>query len=119
MGVSQEQIIKGVLRYTREKVVPSVDGSAKLILSMGLGIVEAKPNKLNAIFEHPLIKNDDGQYDIDLIETVLCKTAEDFGGFTITIPPIKFIAPEESILKFGADDIKQIISLIREVGNGY
>lgn len=113
MGVSKEQIIKGILRYARETVIPKVDGSFRLIFSMGLGIAEAKPEKLNAIFEHPLIKTDDGLYDIDLIEEVICKTIDDYNGFTITIPPIALVSPEEKSLTFQSSDVKEIIKLIK------
>lgn len=56
--------------------------------------------------------NENGMYDIELFESVICRTMDEYGEFVVTIPAIKFLSPEQKELRFNSDDIRKLKNYI-------
>ncbi|MBQ8382139.1 MAG: hypothetical protein IJX47_02930 [Clostridia bacterium] len=114
---SKEQIAQGVVKYIRADVLPSIqDKTFRTILSAGTYLVEAQPEMIDKIMEHPIIsvmipKAGSG-YDIAKAEQAVRKALEENGGIEIVIPGIKWISPDEKVLKFTAADITALRNYI-------
>lgn len=109
MEVSKGQLINGVIKYIKNDVLKKIpDKPFRMTLSAAVNLMEAKPEVADIIFEHPILKGNDGMFDIDLLEQVILKTIEEYGDFPVTIPPVRFISPTEKELRFTAEDVKKL-----------
>ena len=55
-----------------------------------------------------LMSDNNGVYDIEAISSALERTLDEYGDFTVKVPGIKFISPEEKELNFGISDIRAL-----------
>lgn len=113
MEVTKSQLVNGIIAYVKSEVIAKIpDKPFRMTLSAGVNLLEVKPEIADVIFEHPLLKAQNGVFDIDLLEQVLVKTIEEHGDFPLTIPAIKFISPTEKELRFTADDVRRMRNYI-------
>ena len=59
----------------------------------------------------------DGLFDIESLIDALRQAINEYGELVVKIPPIRFVSPEEKILRFKASDIstlKQYITVTTE-----
>lgn len=114
---SKEQIAQGIVKYVRSDVLPSIQDKAfRTVLSAGTYLIEADPSMIDRIMEHPIValmipKAGSG-YDIAKAEQALRRALEDNGGIDIVIPGVKWISPDEKVLKFTASDITALRNYI-------
>ena len=107
MEVSRGQLVSGATKFAKNEIINKVtDKNFKMVMSMLVNLIEVKP-ELADDFLKPMA-NANGMYDIDLLETVLCKTMDEYGDFPIVIPAIKFISPTEKELRFNSDDVRKL-----------
>ena len=107
MEVSRGQLVSGATKFAKNEIINKVtDKNFKMVMSMLVNLIEVKP-ELADEFLKPMA-NANGMYDIDLLETVLCKTMDEYGDFPIVIPAIKFISPTEKELRFNSDDVRKL-----------
>lgn len=107
---SKEQIAQGVVKYVRNNVLPSISDKAfKTVLSAGTYLIEVDPSIIDKVLTHPIVTlmlpAAGSGYDIDKMEQALRRAMEDTGGIDIVIPGIKWISPEEKVLRFTAADV--------------
>lgn len=113
MEVSKGQLISGVVRYVKSDVLAKIpDKPFRMTLSAMVNLIEVRPEAADVIFNNPLLKSENGMYDIDLLEQIMVRTIEEYGDFPITIPAIKFISPTEKELRFTAEDVRKLKSSI-------
>lgn len=116
MEYSKEQIVNGIMRYAKNDMLPQIpDKNFKIIAASAVGLAETKPEILNKLFENPVMsafKTDKG-YDIEAVISALRANVDSLGGFTVTIPAVKFLMPEEKQLTFKSDDIDKVMSYIK------
>lgn len=114
MNATKQQIINGVVKYTKDEIIAKIpDRPLKMAIAFGVSMFEMNPNIANKFFENSIVsqilcKNDDGTYDIEKITDALEKTLGEYGDFPVTIPAIKFISPTEKTLNFSRQDIKTL-----------
>lgn len=109
MEVSKGQLISGIVKYVKNEVLKKIpDKPFKMTLSAGINLIEVKPEVADVIFDHPILKNENDMYDIDLLEQIVVTTINEYGDFPVTIPAIKFISPTEKELRFTMEDIKKL-----------
>lgn len=114
MEVSREQLVSGATKFAKNEIINKVtDKNFKMVISMLVNLLEVKP-ELADEFLKPMA-NENGMYDIDLLETVLCKTLDEYGDFPVIIPAIKFISPTEKELRFNSDDVRRLRKYIMGV----
>ena len=118
MNVTKQQIINGIVRYTKDEVIPKIpDKPFKMAIAVAILMLESNSEISNKFFENNIVsmildKNDDGTYDIEKISAALEKTLTEYGDFPVTIPAIKFISPTEKALNFSCQDIKTLKNYI-------
>ena len=113
MQVSKDKIGKGIVKYIRTDMIPNVpDKSMQMILDGAAMFIERKPDILDPYIKSGVIAmalgEKNGMYDLDGAEEILTNLMNKYGGFTITIPPIKFLMPEAKVMNFTADDIRKL-----------
>ena len=114
MEVSRGQLVSGATKFAKNEVINKVtDKNFKMVMSMLVNLLEVKPELVDE-FLKPMA-NENGMYDIDLLEMVLCKTMDEYGDFPIVVPAIKFISPTEKELRFNSDDVRKLRNYIMGV----
>ena len=114
MEVSRGQLVSGATRFAKNEIINKVtDKNFKMVMSMLINLLEVKPELADEFLEPMADK--DGMYDIDLLESVLCRTMDEYGDFPIVIPAIKFISPTEKELRFNSDDVRKLRNYIMGV----
>ena len=113
MQVSKDKIGKGIVKYIRTDMIPYVpDKSMQMILDGVAMFIEKKPDVLDPYLKTGIVSmalnEKDGMYDLDDAEDILESLMNKYGGFSITIPPIKFLMPEAKVMNFTADDIRKL-----------
>ena len=113
MTATKSEIIKGVVAYANEEIVSKIsDKPLKIILSMFISAIEAKHSIMDSVFDNEItaaiFSETDGAYDIDVASEIAEKAMNEYGDFSITIPAIKFISPDEKQLTFSVNDIKKL-----------
>lgn len=113
MKVTKQQIISGIVKYTKNEVLNKiVDKPLKMIIATVVAMMETNPKILDNVFNNPMLSSmlyeEDGMYEIDELMEVVEDIMNEYGEFHVTIPAIKFISPMEKELSFGASDIKKL-----------
>lgn len=121
MKVTKQSIINGVLKYAETEVIPHIDvkivkqiaGAALIAVKLDNSIMDKVIN--NSIVSAAL-KENDGLYDLDFAEKVLCETIQSYGKIEITPPIPKFMLGglENKTLIFGENDVKNLKSIIEK-----
>lgn len=119
MEVKKEQIVRGVANYMRNEVIKGISSNNfQFILYTIAASMEVNSETINKFLENPMVKvalvEKNGMYDIDKAKMVLEDTLKNSGGFTITIPSVKFILPEEQEIKFVSSDVATLCDYIRK-----
>ena len=114
MTVSKSQLVSGATKYAKNEIVNKIpDKNFKMVMSMLVNLLEVKPELADEFLEPMADK--DGMFDMDLLESVLCRTLDEYGDFPVIIPAIKFISPSEKELRFYSDDVRKLKSYIMGV----
>ena len=113
MKVTKQQIISGVVKYTKNEVLNKiVDKPLKMIIATVVAMMETNPKIVDAVFNNSIISamlyEDNGMYEIDELMEVIEDIMNEYGEFPVVIPAIKFISPMEKELSFGASDVNKL-----------
>lgn len=84
-----------------------------MLLSAATNLIEVKPELADKYLS--AMANENGMYDIELFESVMCRTMDEYGEFTVTIPAIKFLSPEQKELRFSGEDVRKLKDYIMGV----
>jgi hypothetical protein len=95
----------------RSEVIPHIpDKSVKVMLDLFAGLVESSPQMASKYLDMPfvaaMLQEQDGFYDLDIVEAALVKSTETYGGLELTVPAIPLISPEPKTMTFTANDIR-------------
>ena len=113
MTVTKSQIVNGVVNYAKSEILTKIsDKPIKMMLAAGISALEANPAIADNVFRNEIfsaiLNENDGAYDIDVAFEIVEKTMDEYGGFPITIPAVKFISPNEKQLTFSSGDVKKL-----------
>lgn len=117
MQVTKQQIVNGIVKYSKNEMIPKISDKAfKMIVSAVTTMIELHPEVITKYLDNTMVSaifmESDGFYDVDMMDEILEKTLEEYGDFSIKIPGIKFISPEEKELNFAATDVKRLKAYI-------
>lgn len=111
MQITRQQMLNGAARYIRGEVIPHIpDKGVKVVLDVLAGMVEMTPQAVSKYLDMPLVaavlQEQDGFYDLDMIEAALTKAVDSYGGLELTVPAIPLISPQPKSMTFTANDIR-------------
>lgn len=111
MQITRQQMMNGAARYIRGEVIPHIpDKGVKVALDVLAGMVELSPQVVNKYLDVPLVaavlQEQDGFYDLDMIEAALTKAMDSYGGLELTVPAIPLVSPQPKSMTFTANDIR-------------
>ena len=111
MQITRQQMLNGAARYIRGEVIPHIpDKGVKVALDVLAGMVEMSPQAISKYLDIPLVaavlQEQDGFYDLDMIEAALTKAMDSHGGLELTVPAIPLISPQPKSMTFTANDIR-------------
>lgn len=111
MQITRQQMLNGAARYIRGEVVPHIpDKGVKVIMEAMASMVEMSPKIVNQYLDMPVVaailQEQDGFYDLDMVEAALTKAIETHGGLEITVPAIPLLSPHSKSMTFSASDIR-------------
>ena len=111
MQITRQQMMSGAARYIRGEVIPHIpDKGVKVVLDVLAGMVEMSPQAVSKYLDMPLVaavlQEQDGFYDLDMIEAALTKAMENYGGLELTVSAIPLISPQPKSMTFTANDIR-------------
>ena len=111
MQISRQQMLNGAAKYIRSEVLPHIpDRGVKVVMETLAAMVEMSPKIVNQYLEMPVIaailQEQDGFYDLDMVEAALVKAIETHGGLEITVPAIPLVSPTAKSMTFSASDIR-------------
>ena len=111
MQITRQQMLSGAAKYIRGEVIPHIpDKSMKVVMEALAVMVEMSPKIVNQYLETPvaaaILQEQDGFYDLDMVEAALAKAIETHGGLEVTVPAIPLLSPEPKSMTFTANDIR-------------
>ena len=111
MQITRQQMLNGAARYIRGEVIPHIpDKGVKVVMDVLAGMVEMSPQAVSKYLDMPIVaavlQEQDGFYDLDMIEAALTKAMESYGGLELTVPAIPLISPQPKSMTFTANDIR-------------
>lgn len=113
MQITRQQMLNGAAKYIRGEVIPHIpDKSIKVALDVLAGMVEMSPQAISKYLDMPIVaavlQEQDGFYDLDMIEAALTKAMDSYGGLELTVPAIPLISPQAKSMTFTANDIRAL-----------
>ena len=118
---SKKQIADAVVKFINTDLMTDSDIASdkhlKFTLCMAKKALHSNPDVMDAFLESPIIANvikeSDGEYDIDVFVRAMKNVLSEYESYSIVIPKIPMFAPKESVLKITADDVDKIISYLK------
>lgn len=111
MQISRQQMLNGAAKYIRGEVLPHIpDKGVKVVMETLAAMVEMSPKIINKYLDMPVVaailQEQDGFFDLDMVEAALVKAIEKHGGLEITVPAIPLISPVPKSMTFSANDVR-------------
>lgn len=121
MKVTKQQIVDGICKFAENEVMPYIDVKiVKQILGAGIIALKMEPAIINKAMNNSLIsaalKEEEGLYDLDFAEQIICETIKLYGPLEFVPPIPKFLlgGNENKTLKFSENDVKNLKSTIEK-----
>ncbi len=115
--INAEQLITGLIKYITAEVIPNIDDTfTKLALKTftisAANRADAYANVIHAVASKPfvadLLKAEDGCFEVESLIDAARQAVDECGELTVTIPPVRFISPQEKTLRFKAADLSTL-----------
>lgn len=115
--VTKKHIAESIVKYITNDLLPEIeDKHLRLVLTIAKHSMSENCNIINEFMNNPIIssivKEVDGEYDIDMLITILKKTVDELGYYPIVIPKIPLLSSDEKILRFTSSDIERIVNYL-------
>ena len=118
---TKKELVDAVIKFINNDLMNDMDiqenKHLKFSLCMAKKTLRENPEVLDHFFASPLVANVvkevDGEYDIDMFAKTLKNVLSEYDSYSIVIPKIPMFAPKENIIKITADDVDKIVSYLR------
>lgn len=114
MKATKEQIVKGLVSYAENDLIPKIwDRALQFAAAAAVNTVKMFPVLADPFFDHPVVKTllfDDGsgRYELDGVFSAISETFRQYREFPVALPSLPFAAKAENTLTFRADDLDDI-----------
>lgn len=117
--VSKNKLVNGIVKFIETDLIPQIgDRNTKFVLAMAKDSLKEDNDLADAFFDSPmvssLVSEQDGEYDIGHLSTILKSVLSEYQSFPVTIPKIPLFSPTEKILKITADDVDKLMKYITQ-----
>lgn len=117
MMITKEQLVNGVVKFIAVELIPQVgDRNTKFVLAMAKDSLKENGELAEEFLHSPmvssLIKEEDGEYDVSHLFTILKSVLSEYNSFPVTIPKIPLFSPTEKVLKITAEDVDKLMKYI-------
>ena len=114
---TKKEIADAVAKFIASDLMEGVDDKRlKFTLCMAKKALVRNPEIVDGFFESPIVsgvvKEQGGEYDLDLLARTLKAVIAENEYYWITIPAIPMFAPQEQI-KITAEDVDKILSYLK------
>ncbi len=116
--ISKKQLVNGITRFIESDLIPQIgDRNTKFVLAMAKDSLKENSDLADTFLESPLVKTlvseQDGEYDVSHLSSILKSVLSEYQSFSVTIPKIPLFSPTEKVLKITADDIDKLMKYIQ------
>ena len=117
MMISKKRLVNGIIKFIELDLIPQIgDRNTKFVLAMAKDSLKENNDLADAFLESPmvstLVTEEDGEYDLGHLSTILKSVLSEYQSFPVTIPKIPLFSPTEKILKITAEDVDKLMSYI-------
>lgn len=84
--VTKQQIVNGLIAYIRQHIVPSTsDGLTKRMMAGVADVLQMKPHLIDKLSILQYLEDENGMYDLDVLEQLLVKNINEYGNIPVTL----------------------------------
>ena len=117
MMISKKRLVNGVIKFIEADLIPNIgDRNMKFVLAMAKDGLKENPDLADDFLLSPmvstLVAEEDGEYDLTHLSTILKNVLSEYQSFPVTIPKIPLFSPVEKTLKISADDVDKLMKYI-------
>jgi hypothetical protein len=117
MMITKDQLVNGVAKFIATELIPQVgDRNTKFVLAMAKDSLKENGDLAEDFLHSPmvssLIKEEDGEYDVSHLFSILKSVLTEYNSFPVTIPKIPLFSPTEKVLKITAEDVDKLMKYI-------
>lgn len=118
MMISKKKLVNGVVKFIENDLIPYVgDRNTKFVLAMAKDSLKENNELADSFLESPmvstLVTEEDGEYDISHLSSIMKSVLSEYESFPVTIPKIPLFSPSEKVLKITAEDIEKLLKYIQ------
>ena len=116
--INTEQLLLGIITYLHKEIIPCIEDTfTKITVRMFTITVEKRldvyKNAVNDALKSQFVSeflqvDEDGCFDVEMFIDALRQSVNECGEIVVKIPPVKFVSPEEKVLRFNANDISSL-----------
>ena len=116
--INAEQLVSGISLYLQKEILPCIEDTFTKIAVRTFTITAEKridtyKNAFNNSLKSPFMSeflqvDEDGCFDVEMFIDALRQSVNEYGELVVKIPPVKFVSPEEKVLRFNANDISNL-----------
>ena len=121
MRVTRNQIVNGLVAYIQQEIMPKMDDdrALKILFSVAVNAIKANDKLIDKYLSNDIVRaliDDDGSgnYDVERLMDWIRTSVEEYGAFSVIVPPIPLVSPREITLRLGPSDI---IAIQRQIEN--
>lgn len=117
--VSKKNIAEAISRFIANDLVQGIDDNQLcFVLCIIKQSISENADILDSFFDNPMIESviheENGMYDIKDFTSMLKKVINEYGAYSVTIPRVPLLLPNEKIIKINSSDIDKIINYLNE-----
>lgn len=117
--VSKKNIAEAISKFIANDLVQGIDDNQLcFVLCIIKQSISENADILDSFFDNPMIESviheENGMYDIKDFTSMLKKVINEYGAYSVTIPKVPLLLPNEKIIKINSSDIDKIVNYLNE-----
>ena len=116
---TKKELADSLVKFINNDLMNDIeDKHLKFSLCIAKKALHENPDVLDTFLDSPIIssviKEVDGEYNIDSFVRTLKSVLSEYGSYSVVIPKIPMFSPTDSELKITAEDIDKILLYLKE-----